>query len=76
MKQELGLDHFGDDPCKGLHHHALMTMIACRSSSIGGLQQRGGKKESTGRDLRQLCTRALARGVLRLRSRRSLPVAS
>jgi len=53
-----------------------MTMIACRSSSIGGLQQRGGKKESTGRDLRQLCTRALGRGVLRLRSRRSLPVAS
>jgi len=53
-----------------------MTMIACPSSSIAGLQQRGGKKESTGRDLSQLCTRALARGVLRLRSRRSLPVAS
>ena len=38
-------------------------MIARPSSSIAGLQQRGGKKESTGRDVSQLCTRAGPRRV-------------
>jgi hypothetical protein len=28
MKEELGLDHFGRRSWRGLHHHALMTMIA------------------------------------------------
>ena len=28
MKQELGLDHFEGRSWQGLHHHALMTMIA------------------------------------------------
>ena len=28
MKEELGLDHFEGRSWRGLHHHALMTMIA------------------------------------------------
>lgn len=28
MKEELGLDHFEDRSWRGLHRHALMTMIA------------------------------------------------
>jgi SRSO17 transposase len=29
MKEELGLDHFEGRSWTGLHHHALLTMIAC-----------------------------------------------
>ena len=28
MKEELGLDHFEGRSWSGLHHHALLTMIA------------------------------------------------
>jgi phosphate-selective porin len=56
MKEELGLDHFEGRSWQGLHHHALMTMIAYASSNIAGSQQQDGKKkESTGRRLNRPC---------------------
>jgi SRSO17 transposase len=47
MKEELGLDHFEGRSWQGLHRHALMTMIAMPSSSIGAWPKPGGKKAST-----------------------------
>lgn len=45
LKEELGLDHFEGRSWKGLHRHALMTMIALAFLQTQRLRQaRGGKK--------------------------------
>lgn len=45
LKEELGLDHFEGRSWKGLHRHALMTMIALAFLQTQRLKQaRGGKK--------------------------------
>ena len=45
LKEELGLDHFEGRSWKGLHRHALMTMIALAFLQTQRLKQaRGGEK--------------------------------
>jgi hypothetical protein len=47
MKEELGLDHYEGRSWRGLHHHALLSMIAFTFLQQWRLtQQRGGKKTS------------------------------
>lgn len=49
MKEELGLDHFEGRSWRGLHHHALMTMIAYAFLQHRRLGTgRGRKKSATG----------------------------
>ncbi|MCX7012914.1 MAG: IS701 family transposase [Candidatus Sumerlaeota bacterium] len=56
MKQELGLDHFEGRTWIGLHHHALMTMIAF--AFLQHLRLKGKKNASrTGRRLPPVCPR-------------------
>jgi hypothetical protein len=54
-KEEPGLDHFEGRSWQGLHRHALMTMMAYAFSSIAGLKQQGGKKDSMGRRRDRYC---------------------
>lgn len=49
MKEELGLDHFEGHSSRGLHRHALMTMIAYALFQRRRLQQAMGEK-AYGRD--------------------------
>jgi SRSO17 transposase len=45
LKEELGLDHFEGRSWKGLHRHALMSMIALAFlQSLRLKQAKGGKK--------------------------------
>jgi SRSO17 transposase len=55
MKEELGLDHFEGRAWRGLHRHALMTMIAYAFLQHRRLAGRLGKKQSTGRHLSPAC---------------------
>ena len=48
LKEELGLDHFEGRSWKGLHRHALMTMIAYAFLQSRRLQAAGRKKKSLG----------------------------
>jgi SRSO17 transposase len=56
MKEELGLDHFEGRSWRGLHRHALMTMIATAFLQHRRLAEaRRGKKGSTSRRPAQAC---------------------
>src|SRR6202034_1171991 len=56
LKEELGLDHFEGRSWRGLHRHALMTMIAYAFLQHRRLAHAGRKKkESTGLRLNQPC---------------------
>jgi hypothetical protein len=58
LKEELGLDHFEGRSWRGLHRHALMTMIAYAFLQHRRLAQAGRKKnESTDLRLSQACRR-------------------
>ena len=46
MKEELGLDHFEGRSWRGLHRHALLTMIAMAFLQHRRLQTAGGEKKS------------------------------
>jgi SRSO17 transposase len=46
MKEELGLDHFEGRSWRGLHRHALLTMIAMAFLQHRRLQEAGGGKKS------------------------------
>jgi len=46
LKEELGLDHFEGRSWKGLHRHALMTMIALAFLQTQRLKQAGGEKKN------------------------------
>lgn len=46
LKEELGLDHFEGRSWKGLHRHALMTMIALAFLQTQRLKQARGKKKN------------------------------
>ena len=46
LKEELGLDHFEGRSWKGLHRHALMTMIALAFLQSQRLRQAGGGKKN------------------------------
>jgi SRSO17 transposase len=46
LKEELGLDHFEGRSWLGLHHHALMTMIALAFLQFLRLREAGSKKNS------------------------------
>jgi SRSO17 transposase len=48
LKEELGLDHFEGRSWKGLHRHALMTMIAYAFLQSRRLKAAGRKKKSLG----------------------------
>jgi SRSO17 transposase len=39
LKEELGLDHFEGRSWRGLHHHALMTMICFEFNSQERLRE-------------------------------------
>lgn len=45
MKEELGLDHFEGRSWRGLHRHALMTMIAYAFLQHRRLEQAAGEKK-------------------------------
>lgn len=47
LKEELGLDHFEGRSWKGLHRHALMTMIALAFLQTQRLKQAKGKKKNS-----------------------------
>ena len=54
LKQELGLDHFEGRSWRGLHRHALMTMIAYAYLQSRRLAEAsGGKKSATGHPSRR-----------------------
>ena len=58
LKEELGLDHFEGRSWRGLHRHALMTMIAYAYLQSRRLAEAsGGKKSATGRPSRH-CPRS------------------
>lgn len=46
LREELGLDHFEGRSWKGLHRHALMTMIALAFLQAQRLKQAGGGKKN------------------------------
>jgi SRSO17 transposase len=46
LKEELGLDHFEGRSWKGLHRHALMSMIALAFLQSSRLKQAKGKKKN------------------------------
>jgi SRSO17 transposase len=46
LKEELGLDHFEGRSWKGLHRHALMSMIALAFLQTQRLKQAGGEKKN------------------------------
>lgn len=48
LKEELGLDHFEGRSWKGLHRHALMSMIALAFLQTQRLKQAKGKKRTAG----------------------------
>lgn len=59
MKEELGLDHFEGRSWRGLHRHALMTMIAYAFLQHRRLEQAAGEKKPATADHRDLrCLRS------------------
>jgi SRSO17 transposase len=48
LKEELGLDHFEGRSWKGLHRHALMSMIALAFLQSLRLKQAKGRKKNLG----------------------------
>ena len=65
IKEELGLDHFEGRSWKGLHRHALMTMIAYAFLRYRRLEQAGRKKRPLRADrLNPVCRPSDARAVI------------
>ena len=65
LKEELGLDHFEGRSWKGLHRHALMSMIAYAFLNLAASQPRVGKKKSRRRRLPNRACPAIRQAILR-----------